>query len=191
MKSNLLSKGFERWVYWNEYKTKSENKNTRSEFRYSPKSNFVGVNILFVLVYSNKNDDTKRFEAKKYYLPKGIIKNYNVIINGKNFYYQATDSDIKRYEEIRKLTTGQDYTTGCLLDYDYIKNHYKLTAVDLSRQKELDADPEGIQRIEFVGQLKNVYVINADRSESMFVLTISKTVKTVQRNEIKILLKEM
>ena len=49
------------------------------------------------------------------------------------FYDQTIDSDVKRYEEIRKLTTGQgeDYATGCLLDYDYIKNHYRLIAVDL------------------------------------------------------------
>ena len=47
------------------------------------------------------------------------------------------------------------YTTGCFLDYDYIKNHYRLTAVDLSRQKELDADPKAIQQIELVGKLKN------------------------------------
>ena len=48
--------------------------------------------------------------------PKGIIKNYNVIINGKNFYDQPIDSSIKQYKEIRKLATGQgeDYTTGCL-----------------------------------------------------------------------------
>ena len=78
-----------------------------------------------------------------------IIKNYNVIINGKNFYDQPNDSDIRQYEEIRKLTTEQceDYTTGCLLDYDCIKNHYRLIAVDLSRQKELDADPKAIQQI--------------------------------------------
>ena len=70
------------------------------------------------------------------YIPKGIIKNY-VIINGKNFYDQAVDSDITQYEEIRKLTTGQgeDYITGCLLDY-YIKNNYKLIATDLNKQKE-------------------------------------------------------
>ena len=51
---------------------------------------------------------------------------------------------IKQYEEIRKLTTGEgkDYTTGCLLDYDYIKNHYRLIAFDLNRKKELDADPK-------------------------------------------------
>ena len=69
---------------------------------------------------------------------------------------QTVDSDIKRYEEI-KLTTGQseDKTTGCLLNYEYIKNHYRLIAVDLSRQNELDADPKVIQEIEFVRQLNN------------------------------------
>ena len=55
----------------------------------------------------------------------------------KKFYDQAIDSDIKWYKEIRKLTTGQgeDYTIGCLLDYEYIKNHYRLIAVDLSSKK--------------------------------------------------------
>ena len=90
-----------------------------------------------MLVYSNSDNDVKRFNAQRYYLPKGIIKNYNVIINGKNFYDQAIDSDKKREKEIRKLTTGQgeDYTTGCLLNYEYIKNHYRLITVDLSGQK--------------------------------------------------------
>ena len=91
--------------------------------------------------------------ALKYYVPKDIIKSYNVVINGKNFYDQAIDSDIKRYEEIRKLTTGQgeDYTSRCLLDYDYIKNHYSVIAVDVSREKELDSYRKAIQQIEFVG----------------------------------------
>ena len=64
------------------------------------------------------------------------MDNYNVIINGKNFYDQAIDSVIKWYEKIRKLLTGQgeDYTTGFLLDYNYIKNHYRLINVDLSRK---------------------------------------------------------
>ena len=74
----------------------------------------------------------------------------------KNFYNQPIDSDTKRYEEITKLKTEQreDCTIGYLLDYEYITNHYRLLAVDLSRQKELDADPKAIQQIEFVGQLK-------------------------------------
>ena len=154
--SKILSKGFERSVYWNKYKTKSENKATTNGYRYVLESNFVGGNRLFALVYLNIGGDVKRFKTRRYSLPKGIIKNYNVIINGKNFYDQPIDSNIKRYEEIRKLTTrqGEDYTTGCLLDYDYIKNHYILIAVDLIREKELDANPKAIQQIEFVGQLK-------------------------------------
>ena len=136
--------------------------NMTNEYRYSFDSNFVGVNRLLVLVYSNQDVDSKRFRHRRYYLPKGIIKNYNVIINGKNFYDQAIDSDIKRYEEIRKLTTeqGEDYTAGCLLGYDYIKNYCRLIAVDLSRQKELDSDRKTIQKLEFVGQLKNVDGLN-------------------------------
>ena len=83
-------------------KKKGENKNTANEYRYFLESYFVGVNRLFVLVYTNEDADSKRFKAKRYYVPKGIIKNYNVIINGKNVDDQPIDSDIKRYQEIRK-----------------------------------------------------------------------------------------
>ena len=81
------------------------------------------------------------------------MKNYNVIINGKNFYDQPIDFDVKWQEEIRKLTTGQseDYTTGCLLGYEYVKTHCRVTEVDLRRQKELGNDPKAIHQIEFVG----------------------------------------
>ena len=133
----LRSKEFERSVYWNEHKTKSENKNITNEYRYFLESNFVGVNKLFVLAYTNQHANVKTFNAWKYYLPKGIIKTDNVIPNGKNFYDQPIDSDIKRHKEIGKLATGQgeDYTTGCLLDYDYIKNRCRLIVVALSRHK--------------------------------------------------------
>ena len=85
----LLCKGFEQSVHWKEYKTKSENKNTTNKYRYFPESNFIRVNRLFVLVYSSEDADSKRFKAKRYHLPKGII------INGKNSYNQPIDSDIK------------------------------------------------------------------------------------------------
>ena len=99
--------------------------------------------------------------------------------NGKKFYDQPIDSDIKRYEEIRKLTRGQgeDYTAGCLLDYEYIKNHYRLIAVDLSKQKELDADPKVIQQIEFIGQLKMQMVKMLMERKNIFVLTILEKFK--------------
>ena len=65
----------------------------------------------------------------------------------------------------------------CLLDYDYIKNHYRLNAVDLSRQKELGADPKAIQKIEFVGQSKNTDDVNVDGTKSMSVFTILGKIK--------------
>ena len=70
---------------------------------------------------------------------------------------------------MKKLTTGQDedHTTECLVDYEYIKNHYRLIAVNLSRQKKLDADPKAIQQKEFVGQLENTYGTNADGTQSI------------------------
>ena len=60
---------------------------------------------MFVLVYSNQDNNSKRYKARRYYLPKGINENYNVVINGKNFYDQAIDSVIKWYKEIM-LATG-------------------------------------------------------------------------------------
>ena len=106
--------------------------------------------------FSNQDADFKRFKTRKYYLPKGIKKSYNVIIKRKLFYDQSFDYDIKQYQKIIKFTTreDEDYTSGCLLDYHYIKTYYRLLAADLSRQKELDADPKAIQQKEFVGKLK-------------------------------------
>ena len=123
------------------------------------------------MAHSNQDNNAKRYKTRRYYLLKGIIKNCNAIVNRKNFYVQPINSDIKRYEKIRKLTTGhgKGYTTRCYLDYEYIKNHYRLiTLIDfLSRQKELDADPKSIQQIEFLKQLKNLnHVVVA--IESMF-----------------------
>ena len=133
---------------------------------------------MFVLVYSNQDNDSKRFKTRRYYLLKIIIDSFNIIMNGKNFHDEAIGLDIKQYEEMRKLTTtqGEDYTTGCSLDYDCIRNLYRLIAVDLNRQRELDADPKAIQQIQFVRQLKNPdYAIVAN--ESMFVLAILEKVK--------------
>ena len=106
-----------------------------------------------------------------------------MIIDRKHFYDQAIDADIKQYEDIRKLTTrqGEGYTTGCLLDCDCIKNHYRLIPFDLSRQKELDADPKAIKQIEFVEQVKNLgddnNATDAGNDQSMFILMISEKIK--------------
>ena len=105
---------------------------------------------------NNTNNRVLRNSHTKYFLPRTNITNYNVQIHGRNFYDQPINDLIKQYEEIRKTATGQgdDYTTGCMLDYQYFKYHYQLIAVDLSKQKELDADSKAIQQIEFYGMLK-------------------------------------
>ena len=75
------------------------------------------------------------------------------MIDERNFYDQPIDDLIKQYDEGRKVSTGKGdgYTTGCLLDYAYFKVNYKLTAIDLSKQKALDVDPRAIQQVVFQG----------------------------------------
>ena len=167
-----LSKEFERSVYWNENKTKSESKTASIEYKFFIKSNYRGIKILFVLPYLNYDNDRKSYKARRYYLLKGTFNNYIVIISGKNFYDQPIDYDIKRFQEIKKLTAGkgEDYNTGCLLDYEYIKIHYRLIAVALGRQ--LDTDPKATQQLEFVAQLKHEDGINTDGGQFMLVLMI-------------------
>ena len=81
--------------------------------------------------------------------------NYNVLIHGRNFYNQSINDQIKKYDEIRKIATGKgdNYSARCLLDYQYFKDHYQLIAVDLSKEKELDADQRAIQQIDSYGML--------------------------------------
>ena len=83
------------------------------------------------------------------------IKDYNVIIDGRSFFDQSIKNGLKTYDKLRKIATGQGdyYITGCLLDYPYFKNYYKLIAIALSKQKKLYADPKVIQQINFTGNL--------------------------------------
>ena len=105
---------------------------------------------------NNTNNRVLRNSHTKYFLPRVNITNYNVLIDGRNFYDQPINDLVKQYDEIRKTATGQgdDYTTGCLLDYQYFKVQYNLIAIDLSKQKQLDADSRAIQQTEFYGMLK-------------------------------------
>ena len=91
---------------------------------------------------------------KKYSLPNVEIKDYNVMIDEKNVSDQLIKNDKVTYENIRKIATGwgDDYATGCLVDYTYFKK-YKMIAVDLSKEKALDVDPKAIQQINFTENL--------------------------------------
>ena len=131
-------------------------------------SSFEGVNKFFVLAFES---DTQRTGTKGYYTPTVEIKNCNIMIDGKNFFNQPVKDNEVTYENIRKIAAGQgdDYTTGCLLDYPYFKDSYKMIAGNVSEQQVLDADPRAIQQINFTA--------NVDRAGSTRVFFILKEAK--------------
>ena len=118
-----------------------------------------------------------------------------MLIDGRNFYDQPINDSIRKYDEIRKIATekGDNYATGCLLDYDYFKKNYQLIVVDLSKQRELDADPRAIQQIEFIRMLKtrsNVFTTFEKSKEAILEfykgtanLQLSKLKRAVENND--------
>ena len=114
-------------------------------------------------------DDDSRESHNQYHLPTVQIKDYNVIIDGRNFFDQPIKNDLKTYHNIKKIVTGQgdDYTTGWLLDYSYFKKYYKLIAIDLSKQQ--DADLKAIQQI--------IFTENLDREEGLTMFFIIEETK--------------
>ena len=130
---------------------------------------FQEVNRLFVLAFEN---DDQRTSTNGYYLPNVEIKNYNIMINGENFFDQPIKDNKVTCDNIREIATGRgdDYTTGCLLDYSYFKDSYKMIAVDLRKQQALDADPRAIQQINFPANLEEdsirIYFILEEAKET-------------------------
>ena len=163
-----LKSGFKRTIDWNKYES---NIKTFAQDRYLNhliNPSFQGVNRLFVLSFKNENN---RSSPSTCYFPKVEIKDCNGMIDGKNFFDQPVNSMNKTYENSRKIAAGQgdDYTTGCLLDYPYFKNNYKMIAIDLSKQQALDADPRAIQQINFTA--------NLDRAENTTMFFIIEEAK--------------
>ena len=107
------------------------------------------------------------------------------MIDGKTFFDQPVKDNKVTYENIRKIATGQgdDFTNGCLLDYIYFKNYYKMIVVDLSKQQALDADPKAIQQINFTANLDR-----AGNTRIYFILEEAKeTVLDFSQGTVKVL----
>ena len=147
-----LKSGFKRVINWNKYLSKPELLAQNPNLNHLIEPIFQEVNRLFVLAFEN---DDARTSYDEYYLPTVEIKDYNIMINGENFFDQPIKNNKVTYENIRNIATGQgdDYTTGCLLDYSYFADTYKMIVVDLSKQQALDADPRAIQQINFTANL--------------------------------------
>ena len=177
-----LNDRFKRTIYWNQYMSKTfpETPHKKTGItRFALDAAFQGVNRLFVLAFEDTRADEAaevpaprnlvanrviRDSYRKYFVPRVNITSYNVLIDGRNFYDLPINDSIRKYDEIRKIATGKgdNYATVCLLDYYYFKKNCQLIAVDLSKQRELDADPRAIQQTEFIGMLKtrsNVFTI--------------------------------
>ena len=160
-----------RVINWNKYLSKPELLAQNPNLNHLVEPSFQGVNRLFVLAFSNHDYRTSH---ERYYLPTVEIKHYNIMINGENLFDQPIKNNKVTYENIRKIATdqGDDYTTGCLLDYPYFVDTYKMIAVDLSKQQALDADPRTIQQINFTANLDRagitrVYFILEEAKETI------------------------
>ena len=177
-----LKSGFKRVINWTKYSSKPELLAQNPNLNYLVEPSFQGVNRLFVLAFEN---DAQRTSHSDYYLPNLEIKDYNIMINGENFLDQPIKNNKVTYENIRKIATGQgdDYTTGCLLDYPYFMDTYTMIAVDLSKQQALDADPRAIQQINFTANLDK-----AENTRVYFILEEAKeTILDFSQGTVRVL----
>ena len=108
------------------------------------------MNRLFVLSFKNKDDRTS---FSKYYVPKVEIKDFNVLIDRKQLFEILVKNKEEAYEAIIEMSKNNDYTTGNLLDYEYSGDQYKLIAIDLSKQIDLE-NSDLKQQINFIGRLE-------------------------------------
>ena len=128
-----LKSGFKREIIWNKYRSQMTTEaanNNNLNILVDP--TFTNVNRLFVLAYRTAND---RQSFSQFYLPNVMVKDYNVIIDKLAFFDLPIKTEEEAYEKIIDISRNNEYTTGNLLDYDYFKKHYKLIAIDLSKQQ--------------------------------------------------------
>ena len=128
-----VKSGFKQTIKWNKYESKQQQNspNQYSDFLIEP--SFQGVNIIFVLTF-NSNDS--RIGDSRNFRPIEKLEYYNAIIDGRNFFDQPIKNGKSTYEKIQIIVTNQedDYATGCLLNYNYFKNHYKIIVIDLNKK---------------------------------------------------------
>ena len=137
---------------WNKYRSQMnmEAKNNNLNILVDP--TFTNVNRLFDLTYPTA-DNGQSFS--QFYLPKVMVEDYNIIIDKLAFFDLPIKTEEEAYEKIIDISRNNEYTTGNVLDYDYFKKHYKLIAIDLSKQQVLQENEDLIQRINFIGRLEN------------------------------------
>ena len=177
-----LKSGFKRVINWNKYLSKPKLLAQNPNLNHFVEPCFQGVNRLFLLAFKK---DTKITSHCGCYLPNVEIKDYNIMINGENVFDQPVKNNKVTYENIRKIATGQgdDYRTGCLLDYPYFKDGYKMMGIDLNKQHVLDVDSRANQQINFTANLDR-----AGNTRIYFILEEAKeTILDFSQRTVKVL----
>ena len=155
-------------IKWNKYRSEMSNQTKNNNLNNLTDPTFTNVNILFVLTFENEDDRTS---LSKYYVPKVEIKYFNVLIDGKPFFEIPVKNKEEAYEAITHMSKNNDYKTGNFLDYEYFKDNYKLVAIDLSKQIELE-NPDLKQQINFIGRLEEsnatMFFIIEEKEETTF-----------------------
>ena len=154
-----LKSGFTREIEWNKYRSQMSTEAINNNLNILIDPTFTNVNRLFVLAYQPADD---RHSFSQFYLPRVMMKDYNVIIDKLAFFDLPIKTEEEAYEKIIDISRNNEYTTSNLLDYDYFKKYYKLISIDLSKQQELEENEDLIQQINFIGRLTeaaNVFII--------------------------------
>ena len=132
---------------------------------------------MFVLAYRQDNNDRQSFS--RFYLPNVMVKDYDVIIDKLAFFDLPIKTEEEAYENILDISRNNEYTTGNLLDYDYFKKYYKLIAIDLSKQQELEENEDLIQQINFTGRLEQAPVFIIIEKKENTILEYSQNFANV------------
>ena len=172
-----LKSGFTREIIWNKYRSRVSTEATNNNLNILIDPTFTNVNRLLVLAYQTADD---RQSFYQFYLPKVMVKDFNVIIDKLAFFDLPIKTEEEAYEKIIDISRNKEYTTGNFLDYDYFKKYYKLIAIDLSKQQLLQENEDLIQQINFIGRLTeaaNVFIIIEKKERT--ILEFSQNVANV------------
>ena len=165
-----LKSGFTREIKWNKYRSQMSTEAANNNLNILIDPTFTNVNRLFVLGYEIDNNNDNRKSHFQFYLPKIMIKDFNVIVDKLAFFDLPIKTEEEAYEKIIDISKNDEYATGNLLDYDYFKKDYKLIAIDLSKQQVLQENEGLIQQINFIGRLD----INANANANVFIIIEKK-----------------
>ena len=175
-----LKSGFKREIIWNKYRSQMSTVAANDNLNILIDPTFTNVNRLFALAYEVVNNDRQSFS--RFYLPRVMIKDYNFIIDKLAFVDLLVKTEKEAYEKIIDISRNNEYTTGNLLDYDYFKKHYKLIAIDLSKQQVLQENEDLMQQINFIGRI--------EEAANIFIIIEEETILEFSQNFANVLYKQ-